>query len=428
MVREINMKNFFENFDFQKARQAPGYIGAVQLLNPRFGEQLAGAALEQRKQEEAQQQQQKHEFEKARFQREEQQAEALLQGLGDVDFSDPNKALQQLQQRGLSADVATKLIGQHADIQNAKEGRQIQREELGLRHQEFNLRKAESAIKQQVNAIKLRNEEMGIVPARKLTAGELRINKQNIDKANAKASASSSVLKQIDALEKAYDVFDAEAPRGAKAGGLVSAFLPGNDEHGLWAGAKQGVENAVYSDKARAALHTIKKVNSHLLQSKINAEKGSGTQVTDILKKEIKSGLPNPEILPEARKENIKSLKQAAYKDILQQQFLTTWSQLNGRDTDEAGAAFQRFVEEVPLVDESGRVNQQALEMIPQVVSENLGRGGYEPQENNTQVPSAPSNAPSVSPRNAPGNGFNDYKSLSDEDLEARINAARTGR
>ena len=32
-------------------------------------------------------------------------------------------------------------------------------------------------------------------------------------------------------------------------------------------------------------------------------------------KKEIKEGLPRPDILPEARKENIKSLKQEALKN-----------------------------------------------------------------------------------------------------------------
>lgn len=415
-----------KGFDWSQALMNPLVIAGIRNNNPKFGEQLAGAAVENRAQQT--QAMQKQEFENKQKDRVRalQEQEVLRQNFGDVDFANPAKAAEQLQAKGLDANQALTIIGKHQEFQNAKEGRDIQREQLSLSKQRFGLEREDHDLRKQVAEIQRQNEASGIVPPRKLTAGELRINKQNLDKANAKASASSSVLKQIDALEKAYDVFDKEAPRGAKAGGLISAFLPGNDERGLLAGAKQGVENAIYSDKARSALHTIKKVNSHLLQSKINAEKGSGTQVTDILKKEIKSGLPNPEILPEARKENIKSLKQAAYKDVLQQQFLTTWSQLNGRDTDEAGAAFQRFIEQTPIIDDNGNINREVLKMIPQVVNESLGRGsGFEFPDPNEEQPNVPSNAPSVSESNAPGNGFNDYKSLSDDDLEARINAAR---
>ncbi len=370
-----------KGLDWAGALTNPLVIAGIRGNNPRMGDQLAAAALESRAQQ--QQAMQKQEFESKQRDRVRaiQQEEVLKQQFGDINFANPQQAMEQLIAKGLDANQALSIIGKQQEFINAKEGRDIQRENLSLSRQRFGLEKEEHNLKKQIAELKAQNEAAGITAPRKLTAGELRINKQNLDKANAKASASSSVLKQIDALEKAYDVFDKEAPRGAKAGGLISAFLPGNDEHGIWAGAKQGVENAIYSDKARSALHTIKKVNSHLLQSKINAEKGSGTQVTDILKKEIKSGLPNPEILPEARKENIKSLKQAAYKDILQQQFLTTWSQLNGRDTDEAGAAFQRFIEETPIIDDGGNINRQALQMIPKVVNENLGGGGFEGQE-----------------------------------------------
>ncbi len=147
------MKNFFGNFDFQKAQQAPGYISAVTALNPSFGKSLADAALMTREQETQQMQKEKHEFEKQKQMRDQQQAEALLQNLGDIDWANPNVALQQLQAKNLPADLAYQLIGKNSEIAGAKEGRDIQREQLGISRGHLGVDQAKLEIERQKAAV-----------------------------------------------------------------------------------------------------------------------------------------------------------------------------------------------------------------------------------------------------------------------------------
>lgn len=356
----------------------PLIMNAISQFNPQQGQRLQDLALQQRQYQDSQRQQQEFELKQQEAIRQQTLAKSLPQALQGIDFSDPNTAYQQLVQVGLKPQEALPIIAQFANINAGKEQSELNKQRFGLEEKGFGLKEKELGLKERALQAKISGESNKLGQPRKLSAAEIRINKTNLDKLNSSAKASSEQLKQLAGLEKAYEIFDKEAKGKIGAGSFASNWLPQSDEsEGFGKKFKQGLENTLYSDKARNALHTIKKVNSLLLQNRINAQKGNGP-ITDILKKEIKQGLPNPEILPEARRENIQSLKREAFKNILEQQFFSTWSKLNGRDTDETGAAFTQFIENFPIVDDKGNPNKDILKMIPQFVSEFLRSTGQD--------------------------------------------------
>lgn len=391
--------------DYSQILMNPLFAAGLKGNGNPIGQALLDSSQVQRQNELAESEIQKNQFEIQEKQREAMLAKSLPQVLKEIDWNNPQEAQAKLAGAGLKPQEIHTLFGVHKGIQDVDYNKNklshemnvdnqtlgLRREELGQRRAEHSQEKAikptffEGADKQQyevfVNPETGQREarmlpgqggELGVQP-RKITAAEIRLNKTNLDKLNGVAKSSSEQLKQLTALEKAYEQFDKEATGSIGAGSYTSSLLPQSDEHeGFGKKVKQGIENTLYSDKARNALHTIKKVNSLLLQNRISAQKGNGP-VTDILKKEIKQGLPNPEILPEARKENIKSLKREAFKNIIEQQFVSTWSKVNNRDTDEAGAAFNSFIDSIPIVDENGNPNKEALKLIPIFVKEFLG-------------------------------------------------------
>ena len=359
-----------KGFDLGALLTNPSFIAGAQGMFPSLGNSLSQGALEQRQQQQHQMQQQQFQMQQQEALRAQERAQLLARLIqeGVLDPSDLNGSMQNLIARGVKPEAAMPLIGQLATIQNQLASQGVAQENLGLNKERLNLDRQRVALAQQ----KFNDKKNGTSNQRKLTTSEIRLNKANLDKLNSTAKASAEQLKQLDTLEKVYQTFDKEAQGSIGSGSFVSSLLPkGGNEDGILNSAQQLGENTIYSDKARAALQTIKKVNSLLLQQRIEAKKGGGP-VTDVLKKEIKEGLPRPEILPEARNENIKSLRSEAFKNILEQQFFTEWSKLNGRDTDGAGAAFQKLVSAIPIVDENGQPNKELLKDIPKLVREFL--------------------------------------------------------
>ncbi len=373
-----------KNNDLGSILTNPLFMSGISGLNPAEGKNLQNLALEQRAQQQQQMQMQQHEATQQKALRDQQMAEALPQLLRDTDFSNPSQAWQKLTQAGVEPDKAALIVTRIGELSQGPKpeyfrGANGQQHEIMV-NPETGMKEAKPIPGQASAPIKpvgSTGNEVG--QPRKLTAGEIRLNKVNLDKLNASAKSSTEQLKQLTALEKAYETLDKESTKSTGSGSFISALLPESDQpEGLWKKTKQGIENAAYNDKARSALHTIKKVNSLLLQNRIATQSAGGKQVTDVLKKEIKAGLPNPEVLPEARKENINSLKREAFKNIVEQQFFSTWSKMNGRDTDETGAAFNAFVESFPIVDENGNPKKEVIKLIPQFVREFLSSSGQE--------------------------------------------------
>lgn len=138
-----------KGFDWSQALMNPLVIAGIRNNNPKFGEQLAGAAVENRAQQT--QAMQKQEFENKQKDRVRalQEQEVLRQNFGDVDFANPAKAAEQLQAKGLDANQALTIIGKHQEFQNAKEGRDIQREGLGIQRGHLGIAQEELGLKRQ---------------------------------------------------------------------------------------------------------------------------------------------------------------------------------------------------------------------------------------------------------------------------------------
>jgi hypothetical protein len=367
-----NLNTFDQGANFLKQLHSnPLFLSGIAQANPGAQNPLIQAAAFQRQQEEAQRQQDAFEMERQQALSDQEQSEgqrmmqeSLPELLSQLDPNDIKGSWRQLLQAGVKPEAASVIIKQLNEARGM----------LGAENPQALVKpQAVQPVSKAQNKILAKEgiNQFG-TPVRKLTAAEIRLNKANLDKLNVTSKASAEQLKQLDALDKAYATFDKETGGKSGAGSYLSSLLPESGENeGFTKRLKVGIENTFYSDKARNALHTIKKVNSLLLQKRIEEKKGTG-QVTDVLKKEIKEGLPRPDILPEARKENIKSLKQEALKNILEQQFYSTWSQFNQRDTDQAGAAFQQFLSTVPLIKPDGSLNKELLQQIPTIVQEYL--------------------------------------------------------
>lgn len=343
-------------------------MAGANILNPTIGQQLTGAAVQQREQQTLQMHQAEAERKKQEALREQMMRQALPDVLSQIDWQNPQNAQSQLAQAGLGPQEIATLFNIH------KGGTELEQQDrsIGLRGQELALRKEGLGLQRQAMSLKAfeaaRKANGGNEP-RKLTPAEIRLNKANLEKLDVNAKASQEQLKQLEALEKAYETFDKEATGPLSAGSFISNLLPESGGSGVFHKGGKAIENTLYNDKARASLHTINKINSLLLQQRVKTLKGAGNV---FIEKQIKEGLPRADIAPEARKENINSLKQEAFKNLLEQKFFTTWSELNGKDTNSAGAAFQEFLSTIPLADESGKLNATILQEIPSAVQDFL--------------------------------------------------------
>lgn len=195
-----------------------------------------------------------------------------------------------------------------------------------------------------------------------LNNNELKVFSNTLQTFDNQARSAEKELRLLEDSEKAFNEFDKNTGNWTGAGGALTrslSFLP------------KVAENAVYNKNAQTAKQEIDKLNSQLFQNRVMS---LGPRATDAAKEQIVKGLPTTELNPAAREDVLKTKKRENFEQILRSRFFSEWSRLHGKDLNGAEAAFSDFLESVPLLDERGKINKNAISEIQNFIGQSSNK------------------------------------------------------